>query len=69
LARIQKKNGEWLHFGCSNGWTGLALLATGDKKYLPNIRKTAHTLAKKYEIKDHKKLTKDDLIKQVGALD
>lgn len=70
LARIQKKDGQWLHFGCTNGWTALALLATGDKKYMPNIKKTAYSLIQRYQVEeDPSSLSHEELIKRVGALD
>ena len=67
LAKIQKKDGSWIVQDYANAWNALALLATGDSKYKPHIKRAAQRFNKKYKMKPNP--TKKELISRLGGLD
>ncbi|MGB0774428.1 MAG: DUF6288 domain-containing protein, partial [Akkermansiaceae bacterium] len=50
LEQQDKGTGKWRANDYTNAWCGLALLATGEKKYASEIKKLARTTAKKYDL-------------------
>ncbi len=68
LIANQKDNGTWQNQDYTNAWAALSLLATGNKEYQSEIKKTARHFAEKYAMKSNP--SNEELMKRFsGGLD